>query len=302
MTEKLSLGPLLYNWPAERARDFYLRAADEMDVDRVFIGEVVCSKREPLHNGYIGEVIERLQHAGKQVILSTLALVTNRREINGLTSLAADAGDFLVEINDVTLLGSCKEKPFAVGPYVNIYNEDTLRFFEQLGASIITLPFELPRNTLAALAAGAESELEVQVFGRLPLAISARCYHARAHHLHKDNCQFICDKHPDGMAVNTLDRQPFLTVNGTQTQSHTYANLLQEMPDLQSVGIRNFRLSPHAVDMVAVARIFRAVQREEMDAVEGLASLRTIMPGAEYSNGFYHALPGKRMHTHATFE
>lgn len=296
MTGKLSLGPLLYNWPAEQAKDFYLRVADEMDVDRVFIGEAVCSKRQPLHESYIPEAVERLQRAGKQVIFSTLTLVMNQREIRSLKSLFADAGDFLVEVNDITLLDLCAGRPFAVGPYVNIYNEDTLHFFERLGASIITLPFELPRGVLKVLAAQAQAELEVQVFGRLPLAISARCYHARAHNLHKDNCRFVCEKHPDGMAVNTMDGQPFLVVNGTQTQSYTYANLIQELDDLHAIGIRNFRLSPHTVDMVAVARIFRAAQQGRISAAEGVADLKGRMKGVEFSNGFYHAMSGERWH------
>jgi len=274
-------------------RDFYLRVADEMDIDRVFIGEVVCSKRQPLHADYLPEVVERLQAAGKQVIFSTLALVMTEREIKSLKSLFADAGDFLVEINDVTLLDACEGRPFAVGPYTNIYNEDTLRFFEQLGASIVTLPFELPRDTLKALAAQAQSELEVQVFGRLPLAISARCYHARAHHLHKDSCRFVCEKDPDGMDIKTMDGQPFLAVNGTQTQSYTYANLLQEIPDLQSIGIGNFRISPHTADMIAIAKIFRAVQQGKMDTTEGLANLSDLIKNVEFSNGFYHSLSGK---------
>ena len=293
MTGKLSLGPLLYNWQAGDVRDFYLRVADEMDIDRVFIGEVVCSKRQPLHADYLPEVVERLQAAGKQVIFSTLALVMTEREIKSLKSLFADAGDFLVEINDVTLLDACEGRPFAVGPYTNIYNEDTLRFFEQLGASIVTLPFELPRDTLKALAAQAQSELEVQVFGRLPLAISARCYHARAHHLHKDSCRFVCEKDPDGMDIKTMDGQPFLAVNGTQTQSYTYANLLQEIPDLQSIGIGNFRISPHTADMIAIAKIFRAVQQGKMDTTEGLANLSDLIKNVEFSNGFYHSLSGK---------
>ena len=292
---KLSRGSLLYNWSAEKSRDFYLRVADEMDVDRVFIGEVVCSKRQPLHEKYIAEVVERLQAAGKQVIFSTLALVMNQREIKGLKSLFAEAGDFLVEINDITLLSACEGKNFAVGSYVNIYNEDTLRFFEELGASIVSLPFEHPRSTLKILAANAKSELEVQVFGRIPLAISARCYHARTYHLHKDNCQFVCEKHLDGMDVHTMDGQNFLAINGTQTQSYSYANLVQEIPDLQSIGINNFRLSPHDADMVAIANIFRSVQQAKMETGDALHQLETLLPEVEFSNGFYHSITGRQL-------
>jgi len=43
----LTLGPILFNWKPERRRDFYFRIADEAPIDCVYIGEVVCSKREP---------------------------------------------------------------------------------------------------------------------------------------------------------------------------------------------------------------------------------------------------------------
>ncbi|MEM9965449.1 MAG: U32 family peptidase [Asticcacaulis sp.] len=292
MRASLSLGPLLYNWAPEKARDFYLRMADESDIERVFLGEVVCSKREPFHAAYWPEVIERLEAAGKEVILSTLALVAAPREIKTLMSLKTEA-DHLIEINDLTLLEDWDNRPFALGPYVNVYNEATLKVFEDMGATRVTLPFELTRDTLAILSQTATSALEIQVYGRLPLAISARCYHARAFKLHKDGCQFVCDRHPDGMAVDTLDGQPFLTVNGTQTQSMTCANLIQEIPDLMQMGISGFRLSPQDVDMVAIARAFRQVITGDIDPAEAFCQMET--GDFAYANGFFHGVEGRHL-------
>ena len=45
---ELTLGPLLFNWPADQVRDFYARMADEPALERVYLGEVVCGKRAPL--------------------------------------------------------------------------------------------------------------------------------------------------------------------------------------------------------------------------------------------------------------
>ncbi|MCP3056298.1 U32 family peptidase, partial [Aurantimonas sp. LRZ36] len=36
---RLTLGPVLYNWPADEWSDFYARIADEAPVDRVVVGE-----------------------------------------------------------------------------------------------------------------------------------------------------------------------------------------------------------------------------------------------------------------------
>ncbi len=79
MTAKLTIGPLFFNWPLERQRDFYLRLADEAPVDSVCLGEVVCAKRVPFLEPLWPEVIERLGRAGKEVVLSTPALVMGER-------------------------------------------------------------------------------------------------------------------------------------------------------------------------------------------------------------------------------
>ena len=89
-TMKLSLGPVLFNWPNDIWSDFYARVADEMPVERVYIGEVVCSKREPFREQAMGEAVERLQRAGKEVVLSTLALVTLPRERHRVVATAED--------------------------------------------------------------------------------------------------------------------------------------------------------------------------------------------------------------------
>ena len=58
---KLTLGPVLFNWPTPMWVDFYARIADEAPVDRVVIGEVVCSKRSPFRTNAVVDVIERLE-------------------------------------------------------------------------------------------------------------------------------------------------------------------------------------------------------------------------------------------------
>ena len=63
---RLTLGPVLFNWPTPMWTDFYARIADEAPVDRVVIGEVVCSKRSPFRSDAIVDVIERLERGGKR--------------------------------------------------------------------------------------------------------------------------------------------------------------------------------------------------------------------------------------------
>ncbi len=297
MTEtasKLTLGPVLFKWPPEDLRDFYFRIADEADIDSVCIGEAVCSKRASFFEPHLAEVAERLQKGGKEVVLSTLALIPSESDEDRVRDEVAGApDDLLVEANDVATAALMAGRPHAVGPYVNVYNEGALAYLEGRGAVRVCLGAELPSASLAVLAEAAKAELEVQVFGRLPLALSARCYHARSRGLHKDNCRFVCQEDPDGMEVQTMDGDPFLAINGIQTLSYSYHCLVGELAELEDMGIARFRLSPHTADMVKVADLFRGVLagRAEPEAV--LAEMKTLSGGAPLSNGFYHDAVGR---------
>ncbi len=293
---KLTLGPLLFNWPAEARRDFYFRIADEAPVDTVCLGEVVCSKRAPFFQADLPEAVARLQRAGKEVVHATLVLVMTERERCDLAALTA-AESLFVEANDLSAVALLDGRSHTIGPFVNVYNEGTLAYLVRRGAVRVTLPFELPAGALEALAGAAQGleprvALEVQVFGRAPLAISARCYHARSHGLHKNNCQYVCEADRDGMVLDTLDGRPFLAINGTQTLSHKIGNLVAELPALRAMGIERFRLSPQDLDMVAVAATYRAVLDGDLEAAAALERLAVLAAFAPFSNGFYHGVEG----------
>lgn len=292
MTMQLTLGPVLYHWQPERWRDFYFRIADEAPVDTVVVGEAVCSKRTPLKQDHIPAVVERLESAGKRVLHASLILVSLPRERRQTRELM-QAAEAEVEINDLTCLASLDGRAFAVGPFVNVYNEAAAGFLAARGASRICLPPELPLPAVASIAAALpQVAIEVLAFGKVPLAISARCYHARAHKLTKDNCRFVCEQDPDGMPVATLDGVGFLSVNGVQTLSHGCASLLRDVSTLRHAGVTALRLSPQCCDMVAAARLFRDVVDERIDPGEAERRLGEIYSDVRFSNGFLYGAPG----------
>lgn len=287
----LSLGPVLYNWTAAAWRDFYARIADEAPVELVYVGEVVCSKRQPFFSDVLPDVIERLERGGKTVVLSSLALPTLERELRYCAALAGASQ--MVEANDVSMLPHLKDRPHAIGPLLSVYNEAAAEILVAHGARRIALPPELPMTSIAAIAGAAgEAAIEVWAFGRIPLAISARCYHARLHGRTKDSCQFVCENDPDGLRVDTLDEEKFLAINGVQTLSHTYCNLIFEARRLGEIGVSALRLSPHTCDMVAVASVFRDVLDGAVEPAHAMRLLRAIAPEAAFSNGFVHGVDG----------
>jgi collagenase-like PrtC family protease len=293
VTPRLSLGPVFFNWAPEALRDFYFRIADEAPVDTVYLGEIVCSKRAPFFAPHAEAAIDRLRAAGKEVVLSTLALVAGERDAAAMRALAAEA-DLAVEANDLGVLPTLAGKPHDLGPFINVYSESTLTYLAARGARRACLPPELPAHAIAPLAAAGAVALEAVVWGRLPLALSARCFHARAHGLHKDGCQFVCARDPEGLVVETLDHERFLAINGTQTLSYTCCNLVAELPLLRGLGVASFRLLPTHTDMAAVAAIFRRALTGAIDAAEALAALTPHANGAPFANGFLKGVEGRR--------
>lgn len=285
---ELTVGPIQFFWSSQIWRDFYARLADTAPVERVVLGELVCSKRLPFYQAQIPETVERLQAAGKQVALSSLALVTLPRE-RALTAELVATG-LEIEVNDLSVLAHLPAGTrFSVGPLVNVYNEGTLVWLAGRGARRICLPPELPIASVAALArVGAELGVAVEVwgYGRLPLAISGRCYHARLHGRAKDSCQFVCGDDPDGLAVDTLDDQAFLAVNGVQTLSGTCASAANQVEALMRAGVGALRLSPHSGDFARACRLFRDRLDNRLDAAALTRALMPEAPGGRFSDGF----------------
>jgi collagenase-like PrtC family protease len=296
MQGKVTIGPILFHWPADKKRDFYFQIADEAPVDTVYLGEVVCSKRSPFFENYYAEVADRLVNAGKKVVFSSLAEVMIPRE-RKMTEGVCALEDFDVEANDSSALYHLRGRPHRVGQYFNTYNEQALSHLASNGAMHVCLPAELPASSLSVLGKAASAlnvGLEVQVYGRAGLALSARCYHARAHGRVKDNCQFVCEEDPDGMILKTMTGQEFLCVNGVQTLSYTYLNLIHEMGAMKTMGIEYFRLSPQSANMVQVTKCFDDVLSGRISAEEGQSCLLEENKNILFSNGFYHSEEGFR--------
>ena len=295
----VTLGPLLFNWQAEKWRDFYFRVADEAPVSTVYIGETVCSKRAPLIEPYYQDVAERLARGGKGVVFSSLSEVVSKID-RKLAEQICSADCFTIEANDGSALMHLKGRPHHIGPFMNVYNEQAVEFLAGNGATNICLPVEMPAKAIGALCEATRAfdvSIEVQVFGRQSLALSARCYHARAHGRTKDSCRFVCEEDPDGLTLTTIDGRNFLTVNGIQTLSYEYLNLIREVPSLRSLGVSRFRLSPHTVDMVGVAKIFAGVVAGRLASDEAAAMLEAMKPDAPFANGFFYGKPGYTWNT-----
>ncbi|THF64050.1 U32 family peptidase [Pseudothauera nasutitermitis] len=290
---KLALGPLLYYWPRQATLDFYANVADSA-ADIVYLGETVCSRRHELRLDDWLEVAGMLAAAGKEVLLSTQALIESESDLKTLRRIVAQR-DFGVEANDmgaVRLLAEAGRQDWVAGPTLNVFNPITLELLRESGARRWVMAPEMSGEALGALQAGLPQALETEVFawGRLPLAHSARCFTARHFNLQKDTCEFRCLGMSEGILLRTREGEPFLTLNGVQTQSARVYNLLGDLPAVRERA-QVLRISPQGEHTAAVVDTFRAALDGRIDPAGALAASAQWMNEAP-CNGFWHGRPG----------
>jgi collagenase-like PrtC family protease len=267
----------------------FYKQARNWPVDIVYLGEVVCSKRRELRLLDWLEIADKLEAAGKEVVLSTLALMEAESELITLQKICEN-GDFKVEANDMAAVHLINSRPFVAGPHLNLYNASSLELMRENGAVRWVMPLELSASTLGELQAGRPEGLETEVFayGHMPLSFSARCFTARAHNVPKDQCELRCIDYPHGMPLQTQEDQELFTINGIQLQSGLPSNLLGEIESLQQLQVDVLRLSPQAEGMQQIVMAFDAARKgEQSKAIDALMAADT-----EWCNGYWHGEAG----------
>ncbi len=289
---RLSLGPVLYYWQRDALLEFYANLPHAR-LGTVYLGEAVCGKRHGMRPDDWMGLARDLARTGLEVVLSTQALIESDVDLRAMRRIAEN-GEFLVEANDMGAVHALAGRVrFVAGPHLNVYNPHTLAWLAELGALRWVMPVELGRDALAQLLRESPDGVETEVFayGRLPLAFSARCFTARHYNLPKDDCQFRCLDHPDGMPLTTREGQPFLALNGIQTQSAQVYDLAGALPDLRTLGVGLLRISPQSSGTNGVIEAYHRGLEGELSGADleaALAPYRLTDP----CNGYWYGKPG----------
>ena len=292
---KIALGPLLYYWPRARVLQFYDEIAASA-ADIVYLGEVVCSRRHELYFDDWVAIGEKLAAAGKEVVLSAQALTESEGDLKLMRRLT-EQGRWRVEANDMGAVRLLSGRTgWVAGPHLNIYNPRTLAMLADLGATRWVAPVEATRDVLAGVLAERPAGVEAELFayGRLPLAFSARCFTARRFNLQKEKCEYRCLDFPDGMLLGTREGQPFLVINGVQTQSARVYNLVGEIASIRATGVDIVRISPQSSGTVEVINTMRAACDGAVAPADAHTALAALTP-VESCDGFWHGRPGIEM-------
>jgi len=289
---KISVAAVPYFWSKDVYQSFYESLA-KLPVDIVYLGEIVCSKRRTMKFQDWLDIAEMLTDAGKQVVLSTMTLLEAESELGYLTKIAQQK-DYLIEANDKAAIQVAQSNGnvFVVSSAINVYNNRSLVLFNKLGMTRWCMPVELGRDDLAPMIKEAKSlgvEIEYQVFGRMALAYSARCFTARHHRLPKDSCEFKCLDDEQGILVKTQEGDNFAQINGIQTQSAKVNHLLNQWQELESAGIDILRIVPVSADDT-----LEVVQQLSLAIEQGVNSvdLSLLSTDYEYCNGYWFQKEG----------
>ena len=286
---KLTLGPIPFLWDKDSILSFY-KEISATPVSVVYVGEVICSKRTTLSIETLKTIGRMLQDAGKEVVISTLGLITNQEELALIEDLFTLP--YAIEANNIGVLNKCDGRDVIGGPHLAIYNAPTAEYLAGMGLKRIVFMPELNSNIIESISRSVPSvEKEVIGFGNLPLAFSWRCYTARALEMSKSNCAVICKNYPDGMPIETMDKMPLFNINGTQLMSAQKVCLIGQHDRLEEAGITYFRIIPQARNTSDIINIVLGIMKGTISYPKALEALMRYAPEG-ISNGWFFGQAG----------
>jgi len=286
---EIAIGPLPTNWGKEKILDYYRKVAAHPGINRAYVGEIACTKRDILDPRLFTEIQDLLKGAGKEVILSTHVLPTNEGDVNKSRALMEEAHQ--IEVNNVGIfnvwLKEFREKPLTLGPYFNVYNPQSAKFLLKYKIRRIVFPVDISVNTMEKMCEEVDVPFEVVTYGNFPIAFSWRCYTARAFGKLRRDCGFKCYE-VKNLPHATLEGEPLFMINGPAVYNAKTYCLVSYLKGFQEMGVASIRIETIPENVVEVADIFKALIEREISPAQAekkLASLSEYGLDTRYFTG-----------------
>lgn len=230
---RTSLGPVPLSLGRHRLLKFY-KDAVKNKFDDIYIGETSCPERGKRLKDLLLDIAYLIKDNGKNLFISSYALVTKMSQINDIEDLLQLADG--LEVNNLAFLELDFDKTLIAGPYLNIYNWQSANYLARLGFKRVVLPQELILESIIDVTKNSKLKTEVIFYGRRALGVSRRCYYLRALDLADYACNMNCIEYPDGISLDTLFR-----INGKEILSEKIHSLKEELPLLENSGVAVLR-------------------------------------------------------------
>jgi len=296
MSASIALGPAPYSWGKERLIKFYSEEVPSLDVESVYIGDHVCSRRSMLSVEDLKPIVAKLKDKGKKVFLATLALATNNEDSESILKycelfdgLEANMIGYLNLLKRPELNGENKE--LILGSYLNIYNWRSASFLKKYNPTRLVPAHELPLDSIADMAEKSDIPIEMPVWGRVSTALSWRCYTARASEKNREECALVCLEHPEGMLLKSIEEEDLFMVDGAQVLSAKINCLIEHLPTLEANGVKYLRIVPDLNHTTEIVNVFKEVLAGRLDPRQGYEKLKAYAPQG-LCNGWLWGKPG----------
>ncbi|MFC6171190.1 peptidase U32 family protein [Loigolactobacillus jiayinensis] len=239
-------------------------------IDTLYVGEDYFGLRLPhsFERPELTELVDLVHQAGKKVTVAVNALMHNDRisKVGDYLQFLADLGVDQITVGDPGVVYLLQQAKL---PLQYIYDSEVLmtssrqiNFWAQHGASGAVLAREVPYGELTALAPELTIPAEVQVYG-------ATCIHQSGRPLVHNYFSFVRE-HQDradrqrGLFVSAPHKPEthysiYEDINGTHLFANNDLNLMTKLPQLQDLGLVNWKLDglfAGAVEFVTIAQQF----------------------------------------------
>jgi len=199
----------------------------------------------------------------KNIILNSLNDITSRFNVKGFV---------LSNIADFQFLENYYGKYDFVGNYsLNVFNSYTMEEYKKLGLNRITLSRELNQDGLNELLQNSGIDIELIVYGNLPIMVSNYCFLGKTNHCYPD-CGQNCKKNDKYYLKDRLGYKFRVIPDNMQT-----VTLIFNSKTL-SINTQNVKAPSVRLDMIDETI-------EEMNKVIETAYNREKLEGLQYTNG-----------------